>query len=153
MRYDQMKVPSGPTRKWEIVIEDGRDDDGASLSRTAVDVKRDHRVLRDIADGELRTVPLLATGTTLRRGDRYLDLDLLRKTVARGRIRAEHAEHDDAFALDLVWHADGRGFEHRRMRDRGRFDLGRTDPLARDLERVVAPALDVPEARRIDAGP
>ncbi|TMD60973.1 MAG: hypothetical protein E6I87_03790 [Chloroflexi bacterium] len=69
-----MKVPSGPTRKWEIVIEDGRDDDGASLSRTAVDVKRDHRVLRDIADGELRTVPLLATGTTLRRGDRYLDL-------------------------------------------------------------------------------
>ncbi|OLC52462.1 MAG: hypothetical protein AUH85_17125 [Chloroflexi bacterium 13_1_40CM_4_68_4] len=74
MRYDQMKVPSGPTRKWEIVMEDGRDDDAESLARTAIDVKRDHRVLRDIADGDLRTAPLLATGTTLRRGERYLDL-------------------------------------------------------------------------------
>ena len=74
MRYDQMKVPSGPTRKWEIVMEDGREQEPAARSRTAVDVKREHRVLRDIADSALRAVPLIATGTTLQRGERYLDL-------------------------------------------------------------------------------
>jgi hypothetical protein len=72
MRYDQMKVPSGPTRKWEIVIEDAREIE--THARTAVEVKQDHRVLRDIADGALRAVPLLATGATLRRGERYIDL-------------------------------------------------------------------------------
>jgi hypothetical protein len=74
MRYDQMKVPSGPTRKWEIVMEDGRDQEPPAPARTAVDVKREHRVLRVIADGDLRAVPLLATGAMLRRGERYLDL-------------------------------------------------------------------------------
>ena len=73
MRYDHMKVPRGPTRKWEILIEDGRDDDVPAQSRTAVDVKRQHRVLRDIADRELRAVPLVATAI-LRRGERYVDL-------------------------------------------------------------------------------
>ena len=75
MPYDQMKVPAGPTRKWEIVIDEGHDDRLVSRERTAVDVKRQHRVLRDIADGELRAVPLLQTGTTLLRGERYLDLN------------------------------------------------------------------------------
>jgi hypothetical protein len=74
MRYEQTKVPSGPTRKWEVVMDDGRDGAIAARTRTAIDVKRDHRALRDIADGELRAVPLLATGTTLRRDERYLDL-------------------------------------------------------------------------------
>ena len=73
MRYDQMKVPSGPTRKWEVVMDDGREVT-ETHSRTAVEVKREHRVLRDISDGALRAVPLLATGTTLRRGERYIDL-------------------------------------------------------------------------------
>jgi hypothetical protein len=74
MRYAEMKVPSGPTRKWEVVMEDGRDTPAETPARTAVEVKREHRVLRDIADGALRAVPLLATGTTLRRGERYIDL-------------------------------------------------------------------------------
>ncbi|HYY55035.1 MAG TPA: hypothetical protein VFA01_06610 [Candidatus Dormibacteraeota bacterium] len=73
MPYHELKVPRGLTRKWEVVIEDGRED-AAAKPRTAGDVKRDHRVLRHIAEGELRAVPLLATGATLRRGERYLDL-------------------------------------------------------------------------------
>jgi hypothetical protein len=83
-----MKVPRGPTRKWEIVMEDGHEDVAPAQARTAVDVKHDHRVLRDIADGELRAVPLLATGATLRRGERYLDLH----SPARGEFAGDGYE-------------------------------------------------------------
>ena len=109
MRYDQIKVPSGPTRKWEIVIDDGLEDVATTQARTAIDVKRDHRVLRDLSDGELRTLPLLATGTTLRRGERYLDLH----NPARGefvgdgyeRVRPGGAVLSKRDAPDEVWSA------------------------------------------------
>src|SRR6266852_4007223 len=39
------------------------------------------------------------------------------------------------------------------MRDRGRFDLRRSDPFAGDLQRVVAAPLDVPVALVVDARP
>jgi len=109
MRYDQMKVPSGPTRKWEIVIEDGRDEVLPSQTRTARDVKQDHRVLRDIADGELHAIPLLGTGTTLARGARYLDL----QNPARGefvgdgyeRVRPGGGVLAKSDASSTVWRA------------------------------------------------
>ena len=108
MRYDQMKVPSGPTRKWEVVMDDGREVT-ETHSRTAVEVKREHRVLRDISDGALRAVPLLATGTTLRRGERYIDLH----NPARGefvgdgyeRVRPGGAVLSKRDAPDEVWSA------------------------------------------------
>jgi hypothetical protein len=86
-RYDQMKVPSGPTRKWEIVIDDARERETATL--TAVDVKNEHRVLRDIAEDDLRELPLVPVGAFLERGEWYLDLH----NPARGEFPGNGREH------------------------------------------------------------
>ena len=67
-------------------------------------------------------------------------------------VAATH-EDDDRLALDLVRDADGGGLEDRRMRDGRALDLGRPDPLAGDLERVVGAAVDEPEAVRVDRWP
>ena len=60
--------------------------------------------------------------------------------------RPRHHEHPQRLALQLVGHADRGRFEHRRMRDDDRLDLGRTEPLARDLDRVVGTAVQEPLA-------
>src|SRR5882762_1524917 len=65
----------------------------------------------------------------------------------------QHHEHDDRLALELVRHTDRRRLEHRGMRRRRGFDFRGPDPLTRHLERVVAAALDVPEAVAVDARP
>ncbi len=67
-----MKVPSGPTRKWEIVIDESAEAEVRSLS--AADVKAEHRILRDLPEDELRSLPLLPAGAFLQRGEWYLDL-------------------------------------------------------------------------------
>ena len=64
-----------------------------------------------------------------------------------------HAEDDDRLALELVGDADRRSRQHRRVGDGARLDLGRADPLAGDLERVVRPAVDVPVAVAVGRGP
>src|SRR4051812_40103112 len=46
-------------------------------------------------------------------------------------------EDPGGLALDLVRDADRRGLTHGRMADRGRLELGRTDALAGDVQRVV----------------
>ena len=51
---------------------------------------------------------------------------------------------DHALAFDVVRHADDGGFGDRVMRNQNRFDLGRSDALSGDLQRVVAAAEDVP---------
>ena len=58
----------------------------------------------------------------------------------------EDAEDDDDLALDLVGHPDGGRLEDRPMARGGALDLGRSDALAGDLERVVGAALDEPVA-------
>src|SRR5207245_7065291 len=63
------------------------------------------------------------------------------------------AEDDQRLALDLVGDTDGGGLRDGGMRDRGRLDLGRPEPLARDLDRVVRAAVDVPETVGGDLGP
>ena len=66
---------------------------------------------------------------------------------------ARHDEDDDPLALDLVRHAHRERLDHDRMGHRRRLHLGRTDPLARHLDRVVRPAGDVPEAVVVDPRP
>src|SRR6266850_8576701 len=67
--------------------------------------------------------------------------------------RPEHDEADDRLALHLVWHADDAGLGDGLVRDQHRLDLRGTEPLARDLERVVRASLDEPEAVLVDVRP
>ena len=48
----------------------------------------------------------------------------------------------DGLALDLVRQADGRGLGHGRVADQRRFDLGRAQAIAGDLDDVVHAADD-----------
>lgn len=86
-RYNEVRVPRGVSRKWEIVIEEPVEN--VPRSRTAVEVKHDHRMLRDIPDSLLRDVPLLATGAALERGERYIDLH----DPARGEFSSDGHEY------------------------------------------------------------
>jgi len=45
------------------------------MNRTAYDVKPVHRALRDMADDELKQIPILEAGTRLQQGATYLDLE------------------------------------------------------------------------------
>jgi len=51
--------------------------------------------------------------------------------------RAQHHEADDRLALDLVRDADDAGLRDGGMAHQHGLDLCRTQPLARDLERVI----------------
>ena len=62
-------------------------------------------------------------------------------------------EAPDALALDLVGDADGGRLGDGGMSDGRALDLGRAEPLAGNLERVVAPAVEEPEAVGVDRGP
>ena len=79
--------------------------------------------------------------------DRAAQVGIVRLT------RPEADEDHDDLALDVVRHAHGRRLEDGRMRHRCAFDLGRTNALAGDLERVVAAAVDEPVAVGIDQRP
>lgn len=86
-RYDQMRVPAGTSRKWEIVIdESGESADGV---RTAADVKGEHRILRDIPQEALAQLPLVPEGSSLEPREWYLDLH----NPARGEFRGSAREH------------------------------------------------------------
>jgi hypothetical protein len=56
--------------------------------RTAVDVRSEHRVLREMPESLLRDIPLLDEGVTLERLHEYLDLH----DPARASFRAEGGE-------------------------------------------------------------
>ena len=58
----------------------------------------------------------------------------------------EHDEHPQRLALQLVGDADRGRLDHRRVRDHDGLDLGRTEPLARELDRVVGAAVQEPLA-------
>ena len=66
--------------------------------------------------------------------------DLARQLLARSRVGPRHAEDPRHLALHLVRHADRRRLGDGRVRDRRGLQLCRPDPLARDVERVVASA-------------
>src|SRR4051794_16232896 len=64
--------------------------------------------------------------------------------LRRGGAGKQAAEDPGRLALDLVRHADGRRLPHRRVPDGGGLELGRADPLAGDVHRVVAAAVQEP---------
>ncbi len=82
-----MQVPRGPTRKWEIVMEESGE--RPDRVRTADEVRSEHRILRGIPEEELRTLPLLPGGARLERGEWYLDLH----NPARGEFPGSGREH------------------------------------------------------------
>src|SRR4030095_4957296 len=103
---------------------------GLAEVRAADDAPQDLRVarLRELRDEAHRLGPEWFPEEL---GD--LVLDLAREGFAPVSPGPAHAEHDDARALDLVRHADGRGLAHGRVRDGGRLDLRRPDALSGDL--------------------
>jgi len=65
----------------------------------------------------------------------------------------ELAEDHERLTFHRIGNADGSGFLDSRVGDGDRFDFGRAEALASDLERVVRAAEDVPEAIGIDQCP
>src|SRR5690554_645520 len=51
-----------------------------------------------------------------------------------------------------MWDADGSHLSHIVVRVHDRLDFRRTDPLTRDVHRVIASAKDIPETVFIDGG-
>jgi hypothetical protein len=87
-RYDETKVPRGTSDRWEALIADDDHDEGPPERHTAFDVRREHRVLRELSDRMLREVPLVEAGTALVRRHEYVDLH----DPARADFRAEGHE-------------------------------------------------------------
>ena len=71
--YADRRVPRGTSRRWEVILAD--DERKAHSPRLrAIDVRADHRILQLLHDDDLRSIPLMAEGETLRRYKPYLDL-------------------------------------------------------------------------------
>ncbi len=88
-RYDETKVPRGPSRRWEVLVADDHHDGEMTPERhTAFDVRREHRVLRELSDKTLREIPLVEAGIALARRHEYIDLH----DPARADFRAEGQE-------------------------------------------------------------
>ena len=62
-------------------------------------------------------------------------------------------EAPDGLALGVVGHADHRRLRHRRMRDQHRLHLGRPEPLAGDVDRLVGAPEQEPLAVLVDLRP
>src|SRR5262245_32513690 len=84
---------------------------------------------------------------------RHVLLQIPAQDVGGREPGTEHREADHRLALDLVWHADGRGLVDRGVPHEDRLDLRRTHALAGDLERVVRAAVDEPVAVLVDVRP
>jgi hypothetical protein len=74
-KYDEVPVPRGTSRRWEVLMSD----DGAAPEpgldrRTAKDVRGEHRVLLSFSDRDLAAMPLVPENMRLVRGGWYLDL-------------------------------------------------------------------------------
>src|SRR5207247_1880557 len=118
-KYDELPVPRGTSRRWEVLMsdEDALPRAASEDRRTARDVRAEHRVLSSFRESDLAAIPLLPEGARLARRRQYLDLH----DPARAAFGAER--HDLALPRREREHA-GRA----RCRD---ADLG-ADPLAED---------------------
>lgn len=74
--FTETRVPPGTSRRWEVLLSDDPPRPVAShwRSRSALEVRAEHRVLRGFSDADLHRIPLVAQGATLGRRARYLDL-------------------------------------------------------------------------------
>jgi hypothetical protein len=88
-KYDEMPVPRGTSRRWEVFLSKEETDQPREMPRRrAVEVRAEHRVLQGFSEGDLEAVPLVAEGTRLARRGWYLDLH----DPARGEFVAEGDE-------------------------------------------------------------
>src|SRR5947207_7117300 len=66
-KYDEVRVPRGTSRRWEVLMSDDSVGPQAGVDRrTAKDVRAEHRVLLSFSDADLAAMPLVAEGTRLR---------------------------------------------------------------------------------------
>ncbi len=87
--YEGQRVPRGTSRRWEVLISDTDEHERPhGPRRMAVEIQADHRILQEVSDHVLRTIPLLEEGTTLERRKEYIDLH----DPARADFRAEGGE-------------------------------------------------------------
>ncbi|MDE3113152.1 MAG: hypothetical protein KGN00_03425 [Chloroflexota bacterium] len=72
-RYDDKPVPRGTSRRWEVILAD---DERARASQRlrALDVRAQHRTLRQLSEDDLARIPLLPEGDRLGRYQAYIDL-------------------------------------------------------------------------------
>jgi hypothetical protein len=61
-------------------------------TRTAYDVKAVHRALEGFTDDELKQIPIIDSGTRLRQGATYLDLERREAITATGEMTASPAQ-------------------------------------------------------------
>ncbi|SRR6266508_5809571 len=88
-RYDGVRVPRGTSRRWEVLVADDEHHDAPQAPRrTALDVRREHRVLHELSDDLLREIPLVIEGAALARRREYIDLH----DPARADFRAESGQ-------------------------------------------------------------
>jgi hypothetical protein len=87
--YAERRVPRGTSRRWEVLMSDDTTHEHTPVRpHTAMDVRSEHRVLREMPESLLREIPLLDEGLTLERLHEYLDLH----DPARASFRAEGGE-------------------------------------------------------------
>jgi hypothetical protein len=87
-KYDERRVPRGTSRRWEVLMSEEAAEHAPAPRRTAIDVRSEHRILRELPDGLLLGIALLDEGTTLERHHEYLDFH----DPARAGFRAEGGE-------------------------------------------------------------
>jgi hypothetical protein len=73
-KYDERPVPRGTSHRWEVLMAADEPARPRLDRRTALDVRQDHRVLRDLGADLLRQIPLITDGARLDRRCEYLDL-------------------------------------------------------------------------------
>jgi len=74
-KYDERPVPRGTSHRWEVLMAvDEHEEQPRRERRTAIDVRRDHRVLHDLSVELLRQIPLVSEGARSSRRGEYLDL-------------------------------------------------------------------------------
>jgi hypothetical protein len=74
-KYDEAPVPRGTSHRWEVLMAaDSNAERPRGERRTALDVRRDHRVLLELHADLLGRIPLVSAGAKLSRRGEYLDL-------------------------------------------------------------------------------
>ncbi len=73
-RYPDSRVPRGTSRRWEVVLADDEDQERHGSTVRALDVRSEHRTLRELDEDDLARIPLLPQDERLVRYKAYLDL-------------------------------------------------------------------------------
>src|SRR3954465_6333890 len=153
--YVRARAGSGPRRRFDLV-ERFRVLQGREVAGIVAEGLRAHGAADDLRAASLRERrdeedPLRCK--RLAQVGRDEPPELADELVGGLGPRDEGAEDPGNLALHLVRDAHGRGLGDRRVRDHRGLQLGRADPLPRDVERVVGAAVQEPVAVLVDRRP